>query len=135
MNIVFKLISGEEIIGRIDCDSDEDFNALEKYDLIDPMWIVPSENGSMKLRDATMLAESSVLLFYSDMIITCYKPSVHLLEYYKKAIIYSEEFTRSSINNQINLATYELEQSMKEEREYSAKLGDTLRKMTGSKLH
>lgn len=135
MITVFKLISGEEIIGRLECETDEEFNSLDQYELIDPMWIVPTDGGAMKLRDAAMLSENSALIFVPECIITCYKPSVSLINYYNKASEYSTQYTRESIANQIDLATYELDQMIRDEKEYAAKMGDILRKMTGSKLH
>lgn len=135
MITVFKLISGEEIIGKVECETDEEFNALEQYELIDPMWIVPTEAGSMKLRDAVMLSENSALIFVPECIITCYKPSISLVNYYNKASEYSTQYTREMINNQIDLATYELDQMIRDEKEYASKMGEVLRKITGSKLH
>lgn len=135
MIVVFKLVSGEEIIGRMVCESDEEFDTLEMYELFDPMWIVPNDYGAMKLRDALMLSENISLIFNPGDVITCYKPIKNLVNYYKRASEYSTDFTRESIASQIDLATYELEQMMQEEKEQIAKLGDVLRKITGSKLH
>jgi len=135
MIIVMKLISGEEIIGNLACETDEEFDALEQYELMEPMWIVPTEGGAMKLRDACMLSENQGLIFVPECIITCYKPSESLVNYYNKASRYSIDFTRESIASQIDLATYELDQMMQEEKEQMAKLGEVLRKITGSKLH
>lgn len=135
MIVVFKLYSGDEVIGRLDAETDEEFDNLEYYELKDPMWIVPTEGGAMKLRDACMLSLNEGLIFHPESIITCYKPIVSLINYYNKASTYSAEFTRESIANQIDLATYELEQMMQEEKEYAAKMGAALRKVTGSKLH
>ena len=135
MIVVFKIISGEEIIGTLPCETDEEFDKLEQYELIDPMWIVPSENGAMKLRDACMLSANDGLLFVPECIITCYKPSVSLTGYYLRVSEYSKNVTRESIGAQIDMATMELEQQMKEEKEYISKMSEALRKITGSKLH
>ena len=135
MIVVFRLYSGEEVIGKLDVETDEEFDNLEHYELMDPMWIVPTEGGAMKLRDACMLSLNQGLIFHPEAIITCYKPIPNLVNYYKKANVYSVEFARESIANQIDFATQELEQMMQEEKEYIAKMGDAIRKMTGSKLH
>lgn len=135
MIVVFRLYSGEEIIGRLTAETDEEFDNLEYYELMEPMWIVPTEGGSMKLRDACMLALNEALIFHPESIITCYKPIENLINYYKKASAYSSEIARESIANQIDLATYELEQMLREEKEYAANIGEVLRKITGSKLH
>jgi hypothetical protein len=135
MIIVFKLISGEEIIGRLDIETDEQFAVLEQYELFDPMWIVPTEGGSMKLRDALMLSENTSLIFIPECIITCYKPSTPLTNYYKRASEYSINFTRESIDTQIEMATQDLVQEMADEKEQTAKAAELLRNITGSKLH
>jgi hypothetical protein len=135
MKLVFKLISGEEIIGTLACETDEEFDKLEQFELMDPMWIVPSEGGAMKLRDACMLSENDGLIFVPECIITCYKPSINLINYYLQACEYSKAFTRAGIGAQIDLATIELEQMMYEEKQEEAKMGELYRKLTGSKLH
>lgn len=135
MIVVFKIITGEEIIGKLNCETDEEFDALENYELIDPMWIVPTEAGSMKLRDACMLSENQGLIFVPECIITCYKPTINLINYYNKASTYSAEFTRDSIASQIDIATYELEQMMRDEKDYADKMSEIIRKFSGSKLH
>ncbi len=135
MIVVFKLLSGEEVIGRMVCETDEEFDTLEMYELFDPMWIVPSDQGAMKLRDALMLSENLSMIFNPGDVITCYKPMQSFVEYYTRASEYSINFTRSSIATQIELATQELEESMREEKEQAEKLGEILRKITGAKLH
>jgi hypothetical protein len=135
MIAVFKLISGEEIIGRLEVDTEEEFDALEQYELHEPMWIVPSDGGSMKLRDALMLSENTSLIFIPECIITCYRPSIPLISYYKRASEYSTNFTRETIDIQIEMATQDLVQVMNEEKEQAAKAAELLRNITGSKLH
>lgn len=135
MKLVFKLISGEEIIGTLACETDEEFDKLEQFELMDPMWIVPSKDGAMKLRDACMLSENDGLIFVPECIITCYKPSINLVNYYLQASEYSKTFTRDGIGAQIDIATLELQQMMQEEKEQLAKMGEVYRNLTGSKLH
>lgn len=135
MKLVFKLISGEEIIGTLACETDEEFDKLEQFELMDPMWIVPSKDGAMKLRDACMLSENDGLIFVPECIITCYKPSINLVNYYLQASEYSKTFTRDGIGSQIDIATLELRQMMEEEKEQEAKMGELYRNITGSKLH
>jgi hypothetical protein len=135
MKLVFKLISGEEIIGTLACETDEEFDKLEQFELMDPMWIVPTEGGAMKLRDACMLSDNDGLIFVPECIITCYKPSINLINYYLQACEYSKTFTRAGIGAQIDLATIELEQMMHEEKREEAKMGELYRKLTGTKLH
>jgi len=135
MKLVFKLISGEEIIGTLACETDEEFDKLEQFELMDPMWIVPSRDGSMKLHDACILSANDGLIFVPECIITCYKPSTNLINYYLQASEYSKTFARDGIGAQIDLATIELQQMMQEEKEQETKMGEIYRKITGSKLH
>jgi len=135
MKLVFKLISGEEIIGTLACETDEEFDKLEQFELMDPMWIVRSKDGAMKLRDACMLSENDGLIFVPECIITCYKPSINLVNYYLQASEYSKTFTRDGIGAQIDMATLELRQMMQEEKEQLAKMGEVYRNLTGTKLH
>jgi hypothetical protein len=135
MKLVFKLISGEEIIGTLACETDEDFDKLEQFELMDPMWIVPEKGGAMKLRDACILSENDGLIFVPECIITCYKPSINLINYYLQASEYSKTFARDGIAAQIDLATIGLQQMMQEEKDQEIKMGEIYRKITGSKLH
>jgi hypothetical protein len=135
MIIVFKILTGEEIIGVLDCNTDEEFEELESYDLIDPMWIVPGERGTLKLRDALMLGENETLIFIPETIITCYKPSKSLVNYYSRAIDYSKNFVRKEIDEQINTATGEMEDILREESQGIAKLANALLKIPSTKLH
>jgi hypothetical protein len=82
-----------------------------------------------------MLSENDGLIFVPECIITCYKPSINLVNYYLQAIEYSKTFTRDGIGAQIDLATLELQQMMQEEKEQLAKMGEVYRNLTGSKLH
>lgn len=135
MILVLKLISGEEIIGALDCETDEEFHKLEQFELMDPMWIVPSKDGAMKLRDACMLSENDGLIFIPECIITCYKPSINLASYYLQASEYSKNFTRADVGAQIDIATADLHDTIREEKEQQSKMGELYRKITGSKLH
>lgn len=135
MIIVMKLISGEEIIGTLSCETNEEFVMLDQYELTNPMWLLPTDNGAMRLRDACMLSENEQLIFTSEYVILSYKPSSSLIKYYSRACVYSKEFTRSGVSAQIDLAAEELDQQMYDEKKEAAMLGELYRKITGSKLH
>ena len=135
MIIVMKLISGEEVIGTLGCATNEEYNMLEQYELIDPMGIIPTDNGSMKLRDACMLSENEVLIITPDYVILSYNPSSSLSKYYSRVCEYSKEFSRPGISAQIDLAREELDQQIYEEKKEAAQLGEIYRKITGSKLN
>ena len=135
MKLVFKLISGEEIIGTLACETDEEFDKLEQFELMDPMWIIPSRNGAMKLSDACILSANDGLIFVPECIITCYKPSTNLINYYLQASEYAKTFARDGIGTQIDLATIELQQMMQDEKDQEVKMGEIYRKITGAKLH
>lgn len=135
MIIVMKLISGEEIIGSLPCETNEEFNMLLQYELTDPMWIVPTDSGAMKLRDACMLSDNEQLILTPDYVILSYNPSVSLTKYYLRVCEYSKDFTRPNIASQIDLATEDLEQQIRDEKKEAIVLGELYRKITGSKLH
>lgn len=135
MIVILKIISGEELIGSIQCQDEDEFNKLDMYEVFEPMWVVPGMEGAMKLRDALMLSDSLSLIFNPGDIITSYKPSQSLINYYQRAYEYSQEFARTSINSQIDLATSELNEMIYEEQHAASKLTEILMKMSGSKLH
>ena len=135
MIVILKIITGEEIIGKMECEDDSDFNKLDMYEVFEPMWIVPGTEGAMKLRDALMLSDSLSLIFNPNDIITCYKPTQSLTSYYQRAYQYSQEFTRININSQIDLATSELNEMMYEEQQTASKFTEMLMRISGSKLH
>ena len=117
MIIALRLTNGDEIIGEISVD-DADPSMAEQFELIDPMWIIPDEKGSIRLRDALVLYGNSSLIFFPEHVITCYKPIKSLESYYRTAIQYSIEFTRDAINSQIEDSCTELEQWSQTTREY-----------------
>ena len=134
--VVLRLITGDEVIGQIECEDSEEFMSLEALELFDPMWVVPAEFGSMKLRDALMLSDDvKSLMFYSDDVITAYSPSKSFVTYYNNASRYAKEVNRPSINLQIETAADELKQMIYEEKEYATDISETYRKITGTKLH
>lgn len=134
--VVLRLITGDEIIGQIECEDNEEFMNLEALELFDPMWVVPAEFGSMKLRDALMLSDDvNSLMFYSDDVITAYSPSKSFIMYYTNASKYAKEITRPSINLQIETAAAELKDMIHDEKEYAADISQKFRKTTGTKLH
>lgn len=115
MIIALRLTNGDEIIGR----TAETYPSKdEQFELIDPMWIIPDEKGSIRLRDALVLYGNSSLIFFPEHVITCYKPIKSLERYYRTAIQYSIEFTRDAINSQIEDSCTELEQWSQTTREY-----------------
>lgn len=130
-----KLVSGEEVIGALSCETDEEFNLLDRYELTDPMWIVPAKGGALKLQDACMLSENELLTFTPESVIVNYKPSANLIKYYLRVCEYSKEFTRPGIDAQIDLATEDLDQQMRDEKKEAMQLGELYRKITGTKLH
>lgn len=135
MIVVLRILSGEEIIGRMECEDESEFDKLELYELFDPMWIVPNDEGAMKLRDALMLSENISLIFNPGDVITCYKPIENFAQYYKFANEYSTNYTRAYIAKQIDLATQDLKEIIRDEKEYVTEMSKMLRKVTGSKLH
>jgi hypothetical protein len=86
MIIALKLINGDEIIGRLHVEDNVDPSRPEQFELYDPMWIIPDEKGSIRLRDALVLYSNSSLIFFPEHVIVCYIPSKSLDRYYQAAI-------------------------------------------------
>lgn len=135
IHIVLKLITGEEVIGTLEIENEDDIPTLESFDVASPMWVVSEDGGSMKLRDATMLAQNKGLVFYTDNVITCYKPTEELVDYYKAAIEYSQTCTQAEINKQISHATEELKQVMQEVRDFEANIFKFAMKASKTSVH
>lgn len=111
MIYVFKMISGNDVVGRVS--SANDFSE-GYFEVIDPMEIDKSPEG-MKLRDMLLLGTSDRLKFKVPQVITYYRPSDTLVDYYNKAVVYSKGFTKPVIEQQIRLATEDLEEAMRED--------------------
>jgi hypothetical protein len=115
--IALRLSNGDEIIGRLKVEDDDDLISVEQIELIDPMWIVSDEKGSIRLRDALVLYNNTTLCFFPEHVSITYRPSKNLERYYESAIQYSIEFTRGAIDAQIEESSIELEQWMQATRE------------------
>ena len=101
------LITGDEIIG--------DTAVFDDYiEVYNPMYIIDGEVG-MKLRDALLIGESDKLIFKMKDVITFYKPTEILVEYYKKAVSYSNMYTKAATQKQIKYAIEDLDELMREE--------------------
>lgn len=111
MIYVFKMISGQDVVGRVS--SENDFSA-GYFEVMDPMEIEKSPEG-MKLRDMLMLGTGEKLIFKVPQVITYYRPSDILVAYYNKAVVYSKNFTKPMIEEQIRMASMDLEEAMQEE--------------------
>ena len=118
MIYVFKLISGEEFIGALDGDDEFPNNQMEFYNIASPMAIVDGydEYGTvtMKLRDGMMLSDDSLMSIPSKAMMTYYPASKTMVEYYQKAIVFANTYTKKKIERQIKEATQELDQHMSE---------------------
>jgi ribosomal protein L31E len=118
MIYVFKLISGEEFIGELESDDENPSNTVEFYNIISPMAIVDGydEYGTvtMKLRDAMLLSEESLMTIPSKAMMTYYPASKSMTEYYQKAIVFAKNYTKKKIERQIKEATQQLDEHMSE---------------------
>lgn len=135
MIYIFKLTTGEDIIGVLE---NSPLTTDEYYNIIDPMTIVGARDDAgstgMRLRDTLMLAETDILTLANKNVMTFYPPVTQLARYYQKASEYARRFTRPMILEQIEVAISELERDIADEELESSKLGDILRKITGSTL-
>jgi hypothetical protein len=113
MIYIFKLISGEELIGAIDSEDTTEF-----YNIASPMTIVDGidEYGGviMKLRDGMMLSDESLMTIPKKSVITYYEASKVMDTYYQKAIVYAKQYTKKKIERQIKEATEQLDDAMSE---------------------
>jgi hypothetical protein len=113
MIYIFKLISGEELIGAIDSEDTTEF-----YNIASPMTIVDGidEYGGviMKLRDGMMLSDESLMTIPKKSVITYYEASKVMNTYYQKAIVYAKQYTKKKIERQIKEATEQLDDAMSE---------------------
>lgn len=101
------LSSGDEVIG--------DVVVFDDYiEVHNPMYIIDGEVG-MKLRDALILSDSNKLIFKMKDVITFYNPTDILVEYYKKAVVYSSKHTKAATQKQIKYAIEDLDEMMHEE--------------------
>jgi hypothetical protein len=118
MIYVFKLISGEEFIGALDSDDENPSNTVEFYNITSPMAIVDGydEYGTvtMKLRDGMLLSDERMMTIPSKAMMTYYPASKVMREYYEKATVFANTYTKKKIERQIKDATQELDQHMSE---------------------
>lgn len=113
MIYIFKLVSGEELIGPLDSDDTTEF-----YNIASPMTIVDGfdEYGGviMKLRDGMMLSDENLMSLPNKSVITYYEASKVMNTYYQKAIVYAKEYSKKKIERQIKEATEQLDEAMSE---------------------
>ena len=118
MIYTFKLISGEEIIGALDCKDDISINELEYCNIVNPMHLIDGfdqyGNVTMKLRDTMLLSDETMMTVPSKYIITYYPVTKIMEEYYKRAVIFAKEHTKKKIEKQIKDSTEELKEYMSE---------------------
>jgi hypothetical protein len=96
-DIIVKLITGEEVIGKIK-GNNINFNN-EFFDIEDPMNILYVSdtygNMAMKMRKYVMCSEESTLSFRTDDVITYSTPRKAIVEYYRESIDYSNSLVES----------------------------------------
>jgi hypothetical protein len=118
MIYVFKLISGEEIIGAFESDDELSKNDVEYYNIATPMVIIDEydEFGSatMKLRDAMLLSDEELMSLPSKTVMTYYPVSKIMADYYEKAVVFAKQYTKKKINRQIKDASDQLDEHMSE---------------------
>jgi len=112
MIVILMMSSGEELIGDVEVHA-------EHFEIFDPMHIVDTEIG-MKLQNSLLLSDSNKLIFKSKDVITYYKPSNLLVEYYQKAALYSKKYTKPSTISQLKNAIHEIDIMLDEENKEKA---------------
>lgn len=132
---ILKLTTGEEIMGKVDIESSDEY-----YNVVDPMLVVGSRDiygeGAMKLRDALLLSDDAMLSIPSKHVILYYEPMLALQQYYDVAVDYSSKYTKPEISKQINDATMDIREGMRAEEKASKSLAELITKMQQTKkLH
>lgn len=113
MIVIFKLTTGEEIIGRSDHTIGE-----PAVTIFDPMYVVDvrgEEYATTRLADCMLLSDADGLTFNGNHVIYYYAPTQKLEEYYTKAVLYSKNFTKPRINNQIAEAVDMIDDALRED--------------------
>jgi hypothetical protein len=134
MIIILRLTSGEEIIGEIENDL---LTKNEYYNILNPMLIVSSKEdygGAMKLRDYFLLSDEELLSLPAKQVVVEYTPTYTMQEYYKKASYYQRTYTKIIVDEQIRVATTELDSMISLENTQAKSLTDVLMKTTKSRL-
>lgn len=111
--MIFKMISGDELVGRVVLTEPLD-GEVPVIVLHDPQWIVTEENGSMKLRDALMLAAQDTMPIHLKDVLTMYKPHDSLVQYYTAAVIYNRR-ARPEFHTQTLDAAHTLYDTIREQ--------------------
>lgn len=133
MITIFKLTTGEEVIGRTFSDMTDEWINIE-----DPMYIVGLREEDrvlgLRLRDAVMLGSDTLMSLPAKYIITTYEPNDMLIAYYNKAIVYNTTYARPSIGMHIQYAIEDIEERMKAEETAAKVLTDMLLKAANTSL-
>jgi hypothetical protein len=135
MEVVLKLTNGEEIMCRVE---NADVLAQEYFNIDSPMNIVSQsyDQNSLgtRLRDTLILGDGNSMCINQKHIISYYLPNKHLVQYYDKAIKYSNEYQKPFIEKQISAAVKDIDLAMKEEDEASKDLTELLMRLAGQTL-
>lgn len=133
MITIFKLTTGEEVIGRTFSDMTDEWINIE-----DPMYIVGLREEDrvlgLRLRDAVMLGSDTLMSLPAKYIIATYEPNDMLIAYYNKAIVYNTTYARPSIGMHIQYAIEDIEERMKAEETAAKVLTDMLLKAANTSL-
>lgn len=132
MITVFKLSNKDVVIGDIDFKLEHmtDLDQVLYFTIHSPMNIVSDSDG-LRMRDCLLLSDQNKLNFRSIDVITFYTPTAQIVEYYKKALEYSLEYTKPAAGEQVKLAVMDLEEAMEEQDSKLNKLSEILRKIGG----
>lgn len=124
MIYVFKMLGGADYIGRLAAEPNFEQGFVE---LEDPMEIEKSAEG-MRLRDVLLFGRGDSLKFKLQHIITYYSPSEKMVNYYNRATVFSKNYTKPAIEEQIQTAMDELDDIMREDTDPTSmftQLGDS----------
>lgn len=133
MIVIFKLTTGEEIIGRTFSEPSDDWINIE-----DPMYIVGERSegkvSGLRLRDAVMLGADTFLTIPSKHILASYEPNAMLTTYYNRAIVYNTTYARPSIDTHIHYAIEDIDERMVTEEKAARVLTEMLMRAANTSL-
>lgn len=132
---IFKLVTGEEIIGEID---DNLLTNTNYYRILNPMSILNVRDdygyAGMRLRDIFIISSEEYFTVKADHVVSHYAPTDNMITYYQTTSHYSNTYTKPVIDEQIKSATAEMERNIEDEKDSLREYTEQLLRASGSTL-
>lgn len=125
MIYIFKLSTGEEVIGSMDYKP----YTYDYFNIDNPMQIVGGiTDSALRLRNMLLLSCETMISIPAKHVITSYDPSQAVVDYYEKAVKYHDYYTKKDIDLQIKQASKLLESEIKREQDRPSGFSMTISK-------